>query len=189
MLSRAMHQPETAIPVIVEMMSLPRSSRYSTLALTPQQIKAQALRVLTDLLIEIARTVPLLCVLEDAHWIDPSTQELLELVIGRLDKSRILLIVTHRPEYQLPAGTQGHASSLTVTRLGRRDAAEMARLALRDRAVSTAVVDRIVSGSEFNSTLSRRACSWRRGFYLRRAERSALCGYDGTTLAGTGNIA
>ena len=148
MLSRAMHQPETAIPVIVEMMSLPRSSRYSTLALTPQQIKAQALRVLTDLLIEIARTVPLLCVLEDAHWIDPSTQELLELVIGRLDKSRILLIVTHRPEYQLPAGTQGHASSLTVTRLGRRDAAEMARLALRDRAVSTAVVDRIVSGSD-----------------------------------------
>ena len=148
LLSKGLDEPDRALPFVAEMMSIPTRSREALHGLTPQQVKAQTLRLLAELLCGIARKVPVLCVLEDAHWIDPSTQELLELALGQIEKERILLLVTHRPEYQLYPRMHVHVSSLTITRLGRRDVAQMARLALRDRITSTAVVDRIVADSD-----------------------------------------
>ena len=75
----------------------------------------------------------------------PSTQELLDLAADQIEEARILLVVTHRPEY---SGVRGNVSGLSVTRLGRRDLAEMARLALRDQTVSPAVMKRIIEDSD-----------------------------------------
>jgi len=148
LLSRGMDQPQRALPFIAEMMSIPMRFREAFHGLMPQQVKARTLQCLAELLRGLARKIPVCCVLEDSHWIDPSTQELLELVLGQIEKERILLIVTHRPEYQLQSRMYAHVSGLTVTRLGRRDVAEMARLALCDQMTLTALVDRIIQDSD-----------------------------------------
>lgn len=149
LLSLAVKDVDRAAPLIAEMMSIPIDSRYAPRALTAEQMKAQILSVLVELLLGLARKGPVFCLLEDAQWIDPSTQELLDLVIGQIEKARVLIIVTHRPpEYQVNTGFAANVSALTISRLGHREVAEMAALLLRDRAVSTAVMKRVIEDSD-----------------------------------------
>ncbi len=145
LLSRATSEVDKALPFVAEMLSIPIETRHAPLALSAQQEKNQTLLVLVELLLALSEKNPLLCVVEDAQWIDPSTQELLDLIAGQIEKARVLLIVTHRPEY---SGIRGDVSGLSITRLGRRDLAEMARLALREQAVSPAVMKRIIEDSD-----------------------------------------
>jgi class 3 adenylate cyclase/tetratricopeptide (TPR) repeat protein len=145
LLARATEQVDMALPLVAEMLSIPLEGRPPPLALSAQQGKNQRLFVLVELLLGLSAKKPVLCVVEDAQWIDPSTQELVDLVAGQIERARVLLVVTHRPGY---LGIRGHVSGLSVTRLGRRDLAEMARLALREQTVSIAVMKRIIDDSD-----------------------------------------
>ena len=146
LLSLATNQAENAAPFIAEMISIPIASRYESLSLTAQQIKARTLFVLFELLRSLSTRRPIFCLLEDVHWIDPSTQELLDVVVSQIEQARILLVATYRPEYQ--PQPQKNVTQLTIARLKRSDAAEMARLALRDRTVSDEAMHRIVDESD-----------------------------------------
>jgi len=148
LVSGATGQIANAVPMIAEMMSIPSGVAYRPLSLTAQQVKTQTLFVLVELLLGLAAKRPLFCVFEDAHWIDPSTQELLDLLVSKIEKGRILLVVTHRPEYRLSSGLHANVTGLTITRLGRRDVAQMARLALGDQPVTTAVLKMIIDESD-----------------------------------------
>jgi class 3 adenylate cyclase/tetratricopeptide (TPR) repeat protein len=148
LLSRTTQLLDKVVPFVADMISLPTGARYRPLALTAVQVKVQTLFVLVELLLGHSTRHPVLCVLEDAQWIDPSTQELLDLVAGRIEKSQILLVVTHRPDYQPQSRVHGNASALTISRLARRDLAEMAQLALRQQGVSNAVMKRIIDDSD-----------------------------------------
>jgi class 3 adenylate cyclase/predicted ATPase len=145
LLARATEQVDMALPLVAEMLSIPREGRPPPLALSAQQGKNHTLFVLVELLLGLSAKNPVLCVVEDAQWIDPSTQELIDLVAGQIERARVLMVVTHRPGY---LGIRGHVSGLSVTRLGRRDLADMARLALREQTVSTAVMKRIIDDSD-----------------------------------------
>lgn len=148
LLALAVDEPDKAMPLVAEMVSVPIDARYAPLKLTALQAKVQTLFVLVDLLVGLSVRSPVFGLLEDAQWIDPSTQELLDLLVDQIGKARILLIVTHRPDYHPRPGARGNVSALTIARLGRRDAAEMTRLALRERKVSPAVLNRIVEESD-----------------------------------------
>jgi class 3 adenylate cyclase/tetratricopeptide (TPR) repeat protein len=148
LLAKATKQVDRVVPLVAEMISIPSESRYAPLELTATQKKAHTLFVLVDLLLGLSDRRPVLCLLEDAQWIDPSTQELLDLIAGRTEKARILLVVTHRPEYQVRSGVYGNVSGLTLSRLPRREVVEMTQLALRKHSVSTAVMNRIVDESD-----------------------------------------
>ena len=148
LLAKATKQVDEVMPLVAEMISIPSESRYGPLGLTAVQKKAHTLFVLVDLLLGLSDRRPVLCLLEDAQWIDPSTQELLDLVVGRAEKARILVVVTHRPEYHVRLGVYGNVSGLTLSRLARREVVEMAQLALRKQSVSTAVMNRIVDESD-----------------------------------------
>jgi class 3 adenylate cyclase/predicted ATPase len=148
LLSPATKHLDKAVPFIADMLNISVESRYAPLALTAQQAKAHTLFVLVDLLLGLSAIGPIFCLLEDAQWIDPSTQELLDLVVDQIEEARILLVVTHRPEYHLHSGSYGNVSGLTISRLGRHDVAELAQLALRNQPVSTAVVERIIDESD-----------------------------------------
>jgi tetratricopeptide (TPR) repeat protein len=145
LLSLATVQVDNALPLIAEMLSIPIEAQDALPGQSAQQRKTQTLFVLVEFLLGLAAKRPVLCVIEDAQWIDPSTQELLDLAAGQIEEARILLVVTHRPEY---SGVRGNVSGLSVTRLGRRDLAEMARLALRDQTVSPTVMKRIIEDSD-----------------------------------------
>ena len=137
-----------ALPLIAELLSIPTESRYAPLGLTPLQVKIQTLFVLVDLLLDLSTRRPVFCLVEDAQWIDPSTQELLDLLVDRTARARVLLVVTHRPENQRRAGVHSNVSALNLSRLRRSDVAEMAQLALREHAASTALVQRVIDESD-----------------------------------------
>ena len=61
--------------------------------------------------------------LEDAHWIDPTTQEALDLMVSRLRNTAILLVITYRPEFVAPWDGQHNVTTLNLNRLGRRQGA------------------------------------------------------------------
>jgi class 3 adenylate cyclase/tetratricopeptide (TPR) repeat protein len=145
LLSFATAEVDNALPLIAEMLSIPIEGQEALPGQSAQQRKTQTLFVLVEFLLGLAAKRSVLCVIEDAQWIDPSTQELVDLAAGQIEEARILLVVTHRPEY---LGVRGNVSGLSVTRLGRRDLAEMARLALRDQTVSPAVMKRIIEDSD-----------------------------------------
>lgn len=148
LLSLGTEQVHKAVPFVAEMISVPIASRYAPLGLTAHQVKAQTLFVLVEFLLGLSARRPVFCLLEDAQWIDPSTQELLDLLVARVEKARVLLVVTHRPDYLPRSGAYGNVSALTLSRLTRNDVAEMARLALREQSVSPAVVKRIIDESD-----------------------------------------
>jgi class 3 adenylate cyclase/tetratricopeptide (TPR) repeat protein len=82
--------------------------------------KAETLDLLQDLLFAPATDQALCILVEDAQWIDPTTLELLSLIVDRLGDRRVLLLITHRPEFASPWGTQAHLTRLTMNRLSAR---------------------------------------------------------------------
>jgi len=139
---------DKALPFIAELLSVPTEPRYAPPGLTALQVKVQTLFVLVELLLDLAARRPVFCLVEDAQWIDPSTQELLDLLLDRIGRARLLLVVTHRPENQPRAGRHSNVSALNLSRLRRSDVAEMAQLALREHAVSTGVLQRVIDESD-----------------------------------------
>ena len=87
--------------------------------------KRRTLQALVDQLAGLAARQPVLALYEDVHWIDPSTLELLGLVIERVRQLPVLVLITFRPEFQPPWTGQAHVTSLTMSRLGRRQGADL----------------------------------------------------------------
>ena len=92
--------PSEEIPILAELLSVPIPARYAPLVLSPQQKKGRTLEALVGQLERLARARPVLMVFEDLHWIDPTSQELLDLTIQRVGSLPILLIATFRPEFK-----------------------------------------------------------------------------------------
>jgi class 3 adenylate cyclase/predicted ATPase len=148
LLARAADPLDQALPFVAELLSIETGVRQPFAGLNSLQVKVRTQYALADLLLGLAARRPVLCLVEDAQWIDPSTRELIEAVVDRIGKARILLVVTHRPETQLRTSAHGNVSALTLSRLGKSDVSEMARLALRERPVPGALLERIIEESD-----------------------------------------
>src|SRR5436305_7649394 len=102
-------------------MSLPSSERRPLPNLSAQRKKERTLEALIRQLEGSTRQQPVVMVFEDAHWIDPTSRELLDLTVDRVRSPPVLLIVTFRPEFQ-PAWTgQPQVTMLALNRLDRHD--------------------------------------------------------------------
>lgn len=134
-------------PLIAALLSIPFEDRYGALDMAPQQQRTATLRALSDQLLELARNEPVLFVLEDAHWIDPTTQELIVETVPRLTNRRVLMLITHRPEWRDPFHGLSHVTTLNMTRLSRTQIGEMVHdVAGRD--LPEATVTRIVERTD-----------------------------------------
>jgi predicted ATPase len=89
--------------------------------LSPQRKKERTLEALIRQLEGLARRQPVVMVFEDAHWIDPTSRELLDLTVERVRSLPVLLIVTFRPEFQPPWIGQPQVTMLALNRLDRHD--------------------------------------------------------------------
>jgi class 3 adenylate cyclase len=96
------------ISLLVELLSLPGGDRFAPLELSPQRKKERTLAALLRQLEGLARTQPVLMIFEDLHWIDPTSRELLDLSLMRIDRLPVLLVATFRPEFQPPWTGQPH---------------------------------------------------------------------------------
>jgi class 3 adenylate cyclase/tetratricopeptide (TPR) repeat protein len=128
-----------AAPLIATLMGLDGATRYGELTLAPQQRRTRTLAVLVDQLVGLAKGRPVLWVVEDAHWIDPTTLELIELALDRIQGIEVLALITARPTF-----AASFASHPVVTRVA------LNRLA---RAATQAIVSRVTSGKHLPAAL------------------------------------
>ena len=94
--------PDEDVALLADLLSLPASERHPLPNLTPQRKKERTLEALIRQLEGLARQQPVVMVFEDAHWIDPTSRELLDLTVEYVRNLPVLLIVTFRPEFQPP---------------------------------------------------------------------------------------
>jgi class 3 adenylate cyclase/tetratricopeptide (TPR) repeat protein len=112
----------TTIPLVAELMSLPAAT---PLPLTPAQRRAATIGLLVDEIVRLSEAEPVLVIVEDAHWIDATTLELMTRMADSISQARLLTVVTARPDFSPPWFGRPHAASLTLTRLGRAKCAEL----------------------------------------------------------------
>ncbi len=111
--------------LFADMLSLPNDGRYPMLDLAPQQRRQRTLQALTLQLQTLSRARPALMIFEDVHWIDPTSLEALSRAVELIASLRVLLIVTHRPEFEPPWIGRPHVTALTINRLAHRDISAM----------------------------------------------------------------
>jgi class 3 adenylate cyclase/predicted ATPase len=139
--------PEADVALLADLMSLPTSARHPLPDLSPQRKKERTLEALIRRLKGLARRQPVVVVFEDAHWIDPTSRDLLDLTeqIGNLP---VLLIVTFRPEFQPPWTGQPQVTMLALNRLDRRDRIALVEQIAAGKTLPDQVVDQIVDRTD-----------------------------------------
>jgi predicted ATPase len=102
------------VPLFGAFLSLPLTADYAPLTLSPERQKQQTLQALLMILLRIAAQQPLLFVMEDLHWVDPSTLELLGLLVDQGPTARILALFTCRPDFRPPWTGRAHLTQMTL---------------------------------------------------------------------------
>lgn len=134
--------------LIGNLLSIPNASSDELAALTPQQIKNKTVTKLVDMVLAFSARLPTLCIFEDVHWIDPSTLELLELTINQINRARVLLVVSHRPEFRPAWFTDANVTVHSLTRLSRSEVAVMIRDLVMGQSISQEILDQIVEKAD-----------------------------------------
>jgi len=136
------------VVLIAELLAVPTEGRYPALEVSPQQKRELTLAALLEQLEGVAAQSPVLIVFEDVHWIDPTSLDLLDRLAARAAIMPVLLVVTARPEFQPTWVGQPHVTMLPLSRLGRRDSAEIIAGITRDKALPDAIVEQILSHTD-----------------------------------------
>ena len=147
-LGRGSDRLDEVVPLLAALLGVPTGERYPALTLTPEVQKRRTLQALVDQLAALATRQPVLALYEDVHWIDPSTLELLGIVIERIRQLPVLALITFRPEFQPPWTGQAHVTTLTMGRLGRRQGADLVARITGDKPLPTEIVEQIVARTD-----------------------------------------
>jgi class 3 adenylate cyclase/tetratricopeptide (TPR) repeat protein len=139
---------DAAVSLFSDLMSLPPDGRFAPLDLSPAQRKAATIAAFVDYVTRFAEETPILFLLEDAHWIDPTTVELITQLIDAISSARVLAIVTARPDFASPWAGRAHATQLTLSRLGRAQCGEMVAGVAASHAIPPALLDEIVAKTD-----------------------------------------
>jgi predicted ATPase len=137
------------LALIGELLSLSTMPASPTLELSPQGKKELTFEALLRQLEALTRKQPVLMVFEDLHWIDPTTRELFDRIIVRIENLPVLLIATIRPDFASPWTGQPHVTMLALSRLGRRDGAALVRqLVAKATALPLEIIEEIIERTD-----------------------------------------
>jgi tetratricopeptide (TPR) repeat protein len=134
--------------LLAELLSLPTEGRLPSLELSPQRKKEKTFEALLQQLEAFARQRPVLMLFEDVHWIDPSSRELLDLVVERVPRLPVLVLITYRPEFQPSWSGQSQVTVLVLNRLDREQGATLVREVVGAAALPADVVAEIVKRTD-----------------------------------------
>jgi predicted ATPase len=137
-------RPSEAIPLLSPILNLPPSATYPPSELSPEQQRRRLLATILAWMVGAARRQPLVVVIEDLHWVDPSTLELIQLLVEQGATAPLLLLHTARPEFHTPWSLRAHHAQLTLNRLSAHHVRTMvgeiaAQNALPDEVVNTMI--------------------------------------------------
>lgn len=123
LLSNATEATDHVVPLFASLLSVAPGDRYERLELTPERQKQRTLEALVNQLLSLSAHQPVLLIFEDAHWADPTSLEVLEQAIKRVQGARVLVVITYRPEFTPPWRGFTHITSLALNRLGQEQCA------------------------------------------------------------------
>jgi len=136
------------IGLLASLLSIPLNGRYPSLELNPQRQKEKTLDRLLDWLRECSYQQPVLFIVEDLHWVDPTTLELLETLVDQGLNDRILTLLTFRPEFETPWKSKAHQTQVALNRLTKRQIGEMMVLKSGIQKIPQHVVDQVVERTD-----------------------------------------
>jgi len=139
---------EKYAPPLASLLSLPVGDRYTSPPLGAEEMKKKILESMIAVFEAMASRDPVLMVIEDVHWIDPSTLELLNLLIEHLRSARVVLVVTYRPEFDSPWSGHAHVTGLMLNRLSRKESAAMVTRVAGGKALPEEILGEIVAKTD-----------------------------------------
>jgi predicted ATPase len=140
--------PPEAVPLFAALLSLPPPEHYPPLHLSPRRQKQKTQEALLAWLMAETGRQPVLAVWEDLHWADPSTLEGLNCFLDQVPTTRLLTMLTCRPEFRPPWVSRSYLTQLTVSRFTRSQAEEMVKRVAGGKALQPAVVEQIVTKTD-----------------------------------------
>ncbi len=139
--------PET-VSLWASLLSVPLPDRYPPLTLTAERQKQKTLEAVLTLLLAQAAQQPVLMIVEDLHWIDPSTLEWLTLVLDRVPAASVLMLLTLRPHVRPPWAARAHVTHVTVSRFTREQTAVMVDHVVRGKTLPSEVLEQVVAKTD-----------------------------------------
>ncbi|HEY7749534.1 MAG TPA: adenylate/guanylate cyclase domain-containing protein [Aestuariivirgaceae bacterium] len=141
--------PVEDVALLADLLSVPASDRYPSLNFTPQRKREKTLEALIAQLIALARQQPVLMIFEDVHWIDPSSRELLDLIVEQVPRQRLLLVMSFRPEFKPPSwADQAHVTTLVLPRLDRDEGTAIIEQIAGDKRLPSEIMDQILAKTD-----------------------------------------
>jgi class 3 adenylate cyclase/predicted ATPase len=145
---RALGRLQEVIPLFASLLLIPTDDCYPPCDPDPERRKERTLQALIDHLEELAQERPVLIILEDAHWSDPTSLDLFARIMLQLTQMRVLLIVTYRPDFRFPSPDQTHITALLLNRLGRQHCQAMITSITRGKALPATVMQEIIAKTD-----------------------------------------
>ena len=137
------------VPFLQKLLSLPVSDE-AVEAIDAISRRSQTIQALLALFLRAAGKDPLVLVVEDLHWIDPASEEFLELLIDAIPAAKVCLLLTHRPGYRHPFGDRSYHVRVALEPLSTREMARMAGSLLDSEEVPAALRSLIARKAEGN---------------------------------------
>src|SRR5262249_34908913 len=134
--------------LLAALLSLPYPEEAPLLTLSPQKQKQKTQEALVAWLVEEAERAAVSCAWEDLHWAYPSTLEVLTLLLHPVPTSRLLAVLTFRPEFSPPWGARSYLTPLTLRRLDRPQVETMVEKVTGGKALPAEVVQQIVAKTD-----------------------------------------
>src|SRR5262249_12200579 len=140
-------RPGDVVPLIAGLMSVALSDRYPTVELSPARRRELTLEVIVSLLIELSGRAPVVLFVEDLHWADPTTLELLGALVAAIPSSRVLAVFSARPEFTPPWRTSA-TDQIQLSRLGRAQVEQMIRIVAGGKSLPEPVVEQLIARTD-----------------------------------------
>ena len=135
------------IALLASMLSIPMEGRFPALDINPQLQKEKTFELLWEWLSALSAQRPVLFILEDLHWLDPTTLELVEQIVSKGANDRILTLLTFRPEFVTPWKSLAHQTQVALNRLTKRQIGEMMQAKIGGK-VPQQVIDQIAERTD-----------------------------------------
>jgi len=147
-LARAGLDPAQALPLVAPLVDVPLPAGHQPVTAAPDVVRKRLLATLAAWLYGMARLQPLVLLIEDLHWLDPSSLELLQLLVEQGSREPLLLLGTTRPEFQPPWPLRAHHTQLTLSRLPRRHARDMVLGVAAKSSLLAEVIDAVAARTD-----------------------------------------
>src|SRR3984893_1590224 len=136
------------VPYLASLLAIPTEGRYPALEMSPSEVKERTIAVLIAMVVGIAKSVPVVMLLEDAHWIDPTSLDLTSRLVEKVQDLAVLIVMTARPEFVAPWIGRRHFTAVALNRFERSQVVTMIDRIMSSRALPDEVLDQIIAKTD-----------------------------------------